>query len=246
MADLFALTEAQHGVFTRRQALAAGYSPRAVSHHLTSGDWRCVQPRVYRRAGTPLSWHARVLAAMLSGPPRMVASHGTAAALLGIERVARRDVIEVCVPGRAKTLLHDVVVHRTLRLEPCDVAAVAGLPVTTGARTVIDLAALLPRQDVAALVDDAICSKTVNRSWLHRRAAALRPGRRNVAYLMTLTGDGADGTFRSWLERHAAGVFGRGGLPAPQWNAPLRREGRLLGIVDALGPLRVSWSSSTA
>lgn len=56
-----------------------------------------------------------------------------------------------------------------------------------------------------------------------------------MALLAELTAPDAALQFRSWLEREAARVFQRGGLPRCAWNARLEAPGgRLLGVVDCL------------
>jgi hypothetical protein len=114
------------------------------------------------------------------------------------------------------------------------VADAAVVPVTSGARTLVDLAAVLDRYDLTALTDDAVCAGVAPRPWLYRRAHALHPGRAGVQTLVTLTAPGAEGTFRSWLERRAGGLIAAHGLPQPRWNVPVHDGDGLIGIVDAL------------
>ena len=136
--------------------------------------------------------------------------------------------------GSALPLIDGVTVHRARRLEPHDRTIVDGVPVTTGARTVIDLAGTLGRSELTSLVGEATLRRTTSRQWLYRRACALRSGRRGVGLIMTLTGPEAEGEFWSWLERQGNRVLRGAGLPAPQWNVKVfADDGRFLGIVDA-------------
>ncbi len=73
------LAKSQHGVFTRRQALEAGFTPGEVDGRVNRQAWIGVDYAVYRAAETPTSWHQRLMAACLGGPA--VASHRSAAAL---------------------------------------------------------------------------------------------------------------------------------------------------------------------
>ena len=69
---------------------------------------------------------------------------------------------------------------------------------------------------------------------MYRRAVHLLPGRPRAQRLIDLTEPGADGTFRSWLERHAGSVFRKAGLPEPEWNVAVHDGDGLIGVVDVL------------
>jgi hypothetical protein len=65
--------------------------------------------------------------------------------------------VHVLVPGeKGFRSTQRVRVHRTNRLPSSDVTSVAGLPVTTVARTIIDLAGSLSAESVERVVDDAL------------------------------------------------------------------------------------------
>lgn len=207
-----------------------------AERRVAGGEWCNVERSVYRIAGTPPPWEAEVLAAILATSVPSVASHATAAHLLGLHRVGPVALIELCGLGMTLPVRRGVSVHRTRRLEPCDTGVVDGVPVTSGARTLVDLAARLDAATLTTLVDDAVCAGRTSRSWLYRRAVALRGGRRGVGRLVRLTAEGAEGTFRSWLERRAAWVLCSGGLRRPRWNVPVYDGQGMIGIVDALFP----------
>jgi len=156
---------------------------------------------------------------------------------MGLERLGVHPKIEVTVLGASRTVMRDTVIHRAVALEPVDVTRVMGIPCATGARTLIDLAARIDPETLTALTDDAICAKVTARTLVYGRAVDLLPGRPRVQRLIDLTEPGADGTFRSWLERHASTVFRRAGLPDPEWNVAVHDDEGLIGVVDVLwGP----------
>ena len=226
----------QYGLVTYDQCREAGLTDRELQRRRERRLLVRVQPRVYRLPGAPDEPAARVMAAILSAGGGAVAAMHTAAHLHGLSRVGALEPVEVCLPQSYKDEMYGVIVHRTRRLEPCDVCSVEGIPATTPARTLIDLAAVTDRRTLTALVDDAMGLGIVNRSWLHRRAGALRKGRRGVGVLLALTGDGGEPAFRSWLERRAAHVLQVAGVPSPAWNEPVHERGRMLGIADACWP----------
>jgi hypothetical protein len=174
-----------------------------------------------------------------------VASHSSAAVLLGIDRGADDSRLEVTGVGLSLPIRHGVIVHRTRRLDPCDVTVVNGIPSVTAARYLIDQAGIVDPVELTALTDDVHSARLSGRSWTYRRAKALKNGRKDVGLLMRLTAPGAREAFNSWLEQHVASRLARTGLPAPLWNHELRVNGRLLGIVDTFWPqgrtLSVEW-----
>lgn len=232
----FAAAE-QHGVFSRVQALHYGLTERQVDWRVESGRWERVQPQSYRAAGTPLTRSARLFAAVLAvdvARRTVAVSHSTAAALHGVKRCASDRVIELSVTGTALPLLWDVTVHRTSGIADCDLHGFGRLSATSGARTVVDLVQPVDLVEAVAIADEAVGARATGAAWLHRRACALANGRRNVSYLAKVTRPGAEGEFRSWLERHGAGTFRAGHLPEPRWNVPIRVAGRLLGVADTV------------
>lgn len=173
----------QHGLLTLGQARTAGLTDRQIRTRVTTGRLTPVRPRVYRFAGTRPSWEAEVLAAVLGAGCRAVASHATAAALLGLARVESCGRLEVTVqrPDQPRAL-GGVLVHRTTTLDPADLLSVRGVPCTSASRTVVDLAALLEPDQLRALVDDVLFDELAVRKQLHRRAVALARGRGGVGW----------------------------------------------------------------
>ncbi|MDP9405675.1 MAG: type IV toxin-antitoxin system AbiEi family antitoxin domain-containing protein [Actinomycetota bacterium] len=222
-----------HGVFTTADAAAAGVSRRSLVSMCAAGEIERVHTAVYRYAGVPLTPVAQVAAAVRAGGPGTVASHGTALLLHGIAPVGAAHGIEVCSPTRWRPEVPGIVVHQTRRLDPCDVTSLDGVPVTSGARTVVDHAGRVDRSTLTTLVDVAVSERLCSRRWLYRRAAELRNGRAGVGIIMRLTHPGAEGEFRSWLERRGASAFRRFGVPPPQWNVALSDDHGYIGIVDA-------------
>lgn len=227
------IASGQRGLVTCRDAHGLGMSDVDLARLVRRGVLARVQPQVYRFTSVPPDPLAPLLAAVLSAGGQAVVSMQTAAALHGLDRIGSLSPPRITVPQTYKHELWDVVVHRTRRLEPPDVVQVDGIPCTSGARTLIDLAAVVDRTLLTALVDDAIGSGVVSRSHLHVRALALRNGRTGVGNILLLTADDADNGFRSWLERRAAFVLESAGVSRPRWNEPIYEDGRLLGIADA-------------
>jgi very-short-patch-repair endonuclease len=131
--------ERQHGVVTRRQALAHALTSGMVRHRLRSGRWRRLSSGVYATFTGPLSRPAQLWAAVLAGGPGALLSHDTAAELAGLIDVPSAD-IHVTVPaGRNFVCPPGVRVHFSIRTEVARHPSRLP-PQTTMEQTVIDLA----------------------------------------------------------------------------------------------------------
>jgi hypothetical protein len=145
---LAALAERQHGVIAARQLIALGFGRRAIENRVRAGQLHVWYRGVYAVGHRALTREGRWLAAVLAVGPGAVLSHRTAAALWGIRPTARAR-IEVTVPVKRRSV-GDIQLHHA-RLAADEVTAVDDIPVTTAARTLVDLAAVLrPREVVKA------------------------------------------------------------------------------------------------
>jgi very-short-patch-repair endonuclease len=138
-----AIAGRQHGVVTTAQAEAAGVDRRALARRAARG-WlvRCHQG-VYRVA--PLTArYGREMAAVLAIGEGAVLSHQSAAAIWGLMRAPNGDV-HVSVARRGRRSRPGIRVHQTLSIEA---AVHSGLPLTTPARTLKDLARTLTSDEV--------------------------------------------------------------------------------------------------
>jgi very-short-patch-repair endonuclease len=175
----------QHGLITRKQALEAGLSSRSIQHCLATGSWRQVHRGVYGLGGAPSTWHQRVLAACMAGGPSAAASHRSAATLW--ELPVGTEGVELTIPETRHIEIPGVIVHRSVRLERADVRRCDGIPATSLARTVVDLAAVLSRAELNALLDHVLGERRVSASQLHRCLERLgNRGRRGTRALADL------------------------------------------------------------
>jgi very-short-patch-repair endonuclease len=114
--------------------------------------------------------------------------------------------------------LRGVVVHNTDRLDPIDQFRRIGIPVTTPARTLLDLGAVAPVEVVEPALEDALMRRLVTLQLLNSTLERLGgPGRRGAAVLRALVEerDPATAPTQSMLEDLLFRVVRRGGLPAP-------------------------------
>lgn len=138
----------QFGLFTRRQAVSAGYTPGQVRALVSRGSWVVVR----RGAYTPVEvWEAqsgeddrqwlRAVAAHLTMATPHVLSHDSAARALGLPMLrVRRPLVHITRPGVLGTRTVHGVKHHLGRESPAETLGIGGITVTGLARTSLDLA----------------------------------------------------------------------------------------------------------
>jgi len=133
-----ALAARQHGVVAARQLKALGLARQTIADRVATGRLHRVHRGVYAVGHPVLGGHGRWMAAVLACGPRAALSHASAGALWGVRpNAARRPDVSVPRSGGERPGLR---VHRARSLSPDEVTTHRGIPVTTPARTVLDLA----------------------------------------------------------------------------------------------------------
>lgn len=144
----------QHGLISRAQARTLGATEAMIRQRLESGAWDKVFSGVYRLAGAPPSWLQSVTAACLATGPGSGAAHRTAGVLWRLPGITSVEA-EVVVPRGRGPSPPGVVVHTSRSLARSDLTVIEGIPVTTPARTFIDLSAVVDAMTLEAALDDA-------------------------------------------------------------------------------------------
>jgi hypothetical protein len=137
MQKIRQLAARQYGLITRRQWLDAGLGPDRLKSRVAAGEFVRVYPGVFRLSGAPASFQQDVMAACLATGG--VASNRCAAYLWGMRRFERK-VIEVLVVRGHAPHMPEVEIRRTASLHRLDRTTVGRIPVTSRARTLLDLA----------------------------------------------------------------------------------------------------------
>ena len=142
------VTEGQHGVASRRQLLAAGVSRHAIDSRVRTGRLITVHPGVYSTLRTTDKC-STLMAAVLSGGPGSLVCRRSAACLWGFgppnhrPSVLRRFNRKPDAPGDSRSFASgEISIHRTRTLPARDIALKDGIPVTSVARTLLDLAGI--------------------------------------------------------------------------------------------------------
>jgi very-short-patch-repair endonuclease len=137
--ELFELATRQHGVVSTRQLNELGYGRSSAAKAHRVGRLRRIHRGVYAVGHEALDWHGRCMAAVLAAQPA-VASHLSAAYLWGLLRY-RPETIHATAPTHRRQR-RGFRIHYAV-LETVDLTAIERTPVTSLARTYLDLAAML-------------------------------------------------------------------------------------------------------
>jgi very-short-patch-repair endonuclease len=151
-----------------------------------------------------------------------VVSHRSAAGLWRLLPAAKGDV-EVTVAGRDCRSRPGIRVHRVSALDPRDIRKLGGTPITSPARTILDLAAVVRPRELEQTLAEAYARRLARRSelvsLLARRLS--RPGTRALRALLD---DGTPALTRSQAEERLLALIRAAELPAPETNIRIRRH----------------------
>jgi very-short-patch-repair endonuclease len=144
----------QHGVVTRTQLEALGFSRRGIEHRALSGRLFLVSRGVYAVGRPELTPHGRWMAAVLACGDGAVLSHRSAAELWGIGREWERR-IDISIRRPSKIRRKGLKVRTRPSLGAKNVTRWRGIPVTGPIQTLIDLATELQPLRLERAVNEA-------------------------------------------------------------------------------------------
>ncbi len=210
----------QEGVAALAQLVALGFGDAAVRKRARAGRLHRIYRAVY--ALTPpslLPLKGRYLAAVLACGPDAVLSHRSAADLHGLRKTDRAP-IDVIVPGRSARSHDGIDLHRSTTLTAPDITIAGAIPVTTVARTVLDLAAVVRRRPVERALDQAEILNVFDLRALNDQLAR-NPHHPGAAVLKAILATHTAGSTVTWsdLEELCLEVTRAAGVPAPELQA---------------------------
>jgi very-short-patch-repair endonuclease/predicted transcriptional regulator of viral defense system len=148
------LAARQLGVVSLTQLKALGLTASAVRSRVASGRLHRVHRGVYAVGHGRLTVEGHWLAAVLACGSKAVLSHRSAAALWGL-RSDNRARTDVSVPSRSARSRPGIDVHPSVTLTPADCTIRDGIPCTTLARTLLDLAEVDSPRGVERAIEQA-------------------------------------------------------------------------------------------
>jgi very-short-patch-repair endonuclease len=228
------LARSQYGVFTRQQAHTCGLTDDSLWRRTKSGLLVAESKNVFRFAVVPQSFKQMLLAQCLRAPGRIWASHRAAGALWQLDEILP-EVVEVTSLISIAPSRSDVVVHRVADMPSRDTCVLAGIPVTTVHRTLVDLGAVAGADVVEAAMESALRRRLTTIEKLEARMAEIGGrGRRGTGVLRRVLArrePGAPPT-DSGLETQFVQLLRRGRLPQPSRQQVVRDESGLVARVD--------------
>jgi very-short-patch-repair endonuclease len=231
--DMYELARRQHGLIAGAQLASMGCSEKAIRHLRERGRLERLSARVYRIAGSAETLQQRRLAAVLDAGEGAALSHTAANAAWGVGR--RASVMDVIRPRRGnapRTSLGRV--HEARELFDHHVVVRHGVPITTPARTIVDLAATGHPAAIARLLDTAWSRRLLNIGGVANVVAEVRDrGRSGVRLLDELIEE------RKLLPRPGSAleirfesIVHRRGLPTLRRQVHISDDEGWIGCVD--------------
>lgn len=226
------LARAQYGRVAGWQLRAMGLGRGAIQHRVRTGRLHRVYRDVFAVGAVVETLRGRWVAAVLACGPKAVLSHHDAARLWGIVRGAGSGPVHVTVPGRSRRGLTGIRLHLVRSLDPRDHGRLHGIPVTSLARTLLDLAEVLSPRRLARAIEEAERLRLFDLSEV-RATIERNPGRKGIQSLVVGCGAALEEArhSRSDLERGFLDVCGEAGVPLPAMNVSVQGE-----MVDAHWP----------
>ena len=240
--ELARVASAQHSLVTWNQALAAGLDERTVCRWLERGRLQERQDGVFALAGVPETREQRLWAAWLAAGPTAVFSHRTAASRWEIHQ-AGTAMIELTVPRNRTPEPSGVILHRLADMQPDHTRWRDGLPLTSPARTLVDLGAVLGPRQVEKALERALIERlaTVGQVWLVLDDVA-RKGRAGVGVMRRILEGRPLGRKipDGMLEPEMAKLLLDHGLPPAVFQDLVEHEGRRIRIDFAYPDLKIA------
>jgi len=221
----------QDNVISREQLLTLGVERGAIAHRIATGRWQRLHRCIYLIGPAPPTLSARARGAALALGEGAVVSHRTAAVMWGLLPPANEEEPHVTVPCRNVGRRAGLQIHRVRRLPDEEVTIRHGIPLTTPARTICDLAATEPVRDVESALAEARIHRLTTDRQINAviQRAPTRPGAPIVRKILDQEDD--TGYTRSKAERLLRDLIAKANLERPLFNEPV------LGyVVDAVWP----------
>jgi very-short-patch-repair endonuclease len=219
---------------THRQLAAVGIRGSAITRRVAAGRLVRVYPGVYAVGHVPHTREARWIAAVMACGPGAVLSHLDAAALWQIYE-SRGTAVHVTTTSRGGRSLSGIQAHRARKLHHADVTVKDAIPVTTVARTLIDLTDVLSDDRILRAMREAEYLKLLDIDTLIA-AVERANGRRRLNELNKAIQRHTPGQIvRDELEHRFQELVHAGALSHPLTNVKVKTRRRTY-TVDCLWP----------
>ena len=214
------LARRQNAVVALRQLHAIGISTDAAGRRVAAGRLHRIHHGVFSVVHPDLlTRNGRYMAAVLACGPGAVLSHRAAASVYNLKLRPGRE-IEVSAPGSRGRDRDDIRVHSAATLAPQDVTLVDTIPVTTLARTLLDVAGDATRRELERALDQVEQQRLLDTALIDEVLARANGRRGTKALRATLDHHLAGSTLtRSELEEAFLRICRDAGTPPDAVNA---------------------------
>jgi very-short-patch-repair endonuclease/predicted transcriptional regulator of viral defense system len=225
-----AIAAAQDNIVTREQLIGAGVGRGAISYRARAGVIHRLHRCVYLVGHAPPTVAGRARAAVLACGGDSVLSHRSAAELWGL--LSEHDgEVDVTVIGRNPGRHPGIDVHRVADLDPRELKHIRGIPLTSPARTICDVAGAGLSHEAEHALEQARVERLVTDRQL-RQVIERAPTRAGSALIrVLLDSENGAGYTRSKAERTMRALVRSADLPQPLVNVQLQGF-----LVDFLWP----------
>jgi very-short-patch-repair endonuclease len=216
--SIVAVARRRHGIVTRQQLLKLGLGAGALDDRIRRGWLSVVHRGVYLVGGATLTWRAREIAAALAcGPPAVVSDRSAACFWRMLAYLPDSTTVSVTVPPGPCRARPGIDVHRR-RLERRDYVIREAIPVTTPARTILDLAAGGDDEELERAISEGQARRLLSLDGLADQVER-NPRRAGTGVLRrALELGGGPAPTRSEAERRMLRLIRSAGLPSPEAN----------------------------
>lgn len=233
--QLMQQVEREHGVVTRDALVGAGLPSRQIDRWSEDGRLVPAAHGVFRLGGAPPTFDAEVLAAVKVFDGETWASHHTASRLWAAGIHGREQRVELTRPEGLSARRSIARVHRTSLLPPRHVTTLRGIPVTTVARTLFDLARTTGPMRLGRAVTEVTRNGQCTIGGLYRVYHDLgrrgRPGTRRMREVLDAKGPHYVPT-ESELDEIGRALLA--GAPGLEWQVEMADERGYIRRVDGL------------
>ncbi len=218
-----AIARAQYGRVSRRQLHAAGLSNDVITRQIRQGRLHPLAGGVFAVGHPGATELGDEAAALLAVGFDAAVSHLSAAMMWDMIAPAATDgLIHVLAPVGSRSSFKGVRVHRTRWLTPADIVMQRGLPVTSPARTTLEIAELVSARQLELAVDRALVARIIRRqnvAELVKRTTGRAAGPRIRDLMQREHGSTIT---RSEAEELLLSLLRRARLPMPEVNARIQ------------------------
>ena len=231
------LARAQHGAVSHAQLEKLGVPSRTVRSWL-KGTWRAAHPGVLINSCVPETFLQRCWAAYLAAGDPSAISHEAAARLHRLTGFGGAGVV-LNAPHGDHHRISGVRVHQIADMfrMPDHLTRLGGMPISSVARTLVDLGAVAHPARLRSAMDDALDNRRTTVEEVGQVVTDIsRRGKRGLRPVARCLARHEPGPAvpRSHLERALVALLQSHGEPLPNFQARLPGTGLVDGLVDGM------------